>query len=374
MRSQSLPVSSRSPGPSAPRASASGRASNPPSASARIRLGLPVEAHDRVAHLAERSDRVREVRHLQVGLALERARGGLGERPGLGRGVASRGDDRAGAEDLGRAQDGADVVRVGDAVEQQHQRCRVPRGADLGDRAPVERIDLERRALVHRLRVERGGEAARIGDLGRHAGGGDGVAQPLGGIQGQDQAVADPGGVEQRVAHGVDSEEPDGPGRLLPLALALDRPGRFLRHAVLIRFRASHASGVRRFASRRHWRRGRGVLSTLPDAAEAQVPARAFPLRRPAHLDRRAAARRAVAVRGGAGGDRGGGRASRLRADRHDQRDRALAPPYPLEPHPGLPPRRPAAGAVGRPQRVRVLGARARLHPDARTTASSSRT
>ena len=37
------------------------------------------------------------------------------------------------------------------------------------------------------------------------------------------------------------------------------------------------------------------------------------------------------------------GRASRLCPDRHDQRHRALAPPYPAEPDPGLPPRRPAS-------------------------------
>ena len=45
------------------------------------------------------------------------------------------------------------------------------------------------------------------------------------------------------------------------------------------------------------------------------------------------------------GGDAGGGRASGLRADRHDQRHRAVAPPHPLHPHPRLPARRPPAGA-----------------------------
>ncbi len=41
----------------------------------------------------------------------------------------------------------------------------------------------------------------------------------------------------------------------------------------------------------------------------------------------------------------GGGRPSRLCADRHHQRDRALPSPHPVHPHPGLPARGPQAGA-----------------------------
>ena len=66
----------------------------------------------------------------------------------------------------------------------------------------------------------------------------------------------------------------------------------------------------------------------------------------------------------GPGGDAGRGRASRLRPDRHHQRHRALPPPHPLHPHPGLPPRRPPPCAGGREVGVRVLDPRAVLHPD----------
>ena len=84
------------------------------------------------------------------------------------------------------------------------------RGADLGDRSPVERRDLERRALVDRLRVDGRGEAPGVGDLGLEAAGGDGVAEALGGVAGDDQAVALAGGVAQGVGDGVDTEEPEG--------------------------------------------------------------------------------------------------------------------------------------------------------------------
>ena len=55
-----------------------------------------------------------------------------------------------------------------------------------------------------------------------------------------------------------------------------------------------------------------------------------------AHLARRPAPRHARTLRRRPRGDAGGGRASRLRADRHDQRHRALPPPHPLHAHPGL--------------------------------------
>ncbi len=87
------------------------------------------------------------------------------------------------------------------------------------------------------------------------------------------------------------------------------------------------------------------------------------PPRRTPHLAQRAAARHAGAVRRRAGGDARRGGASGLCADRHDPRDRTLAPSHPVHAHPGLPARRPPAGASGRQKRVRILGARARLHP-----------
>ena len=88
--------------------------------------------------------------------------------------------------------------------------------------------------------------------------------------------------------------------------------------------------------------------------------------RRPKNLAPRPAARHVRAVRRRAGGDARGGRASRLRADRHDQRHRALAPPHPLHPHPGLPARATCTGADGRQERLRILDARALLRADAR--------
>ena len=188
-----------------------------------------VEPDERIAHLAQRPHRVGKVRDPQIGLALERPGGGFGERPGLGRRMPVRRDHGAGAEHLGRAQDGADIVRVGDPVEQQHQGRVSVRRADLGDRAPIERLDLQSRALMHRLRIERRLEAARIDDLRRKARCTDLGGQPVGGIAGDDEPALDARGVGKRVAHRMQAEEPDCAGPILaPRPFLLDRPGRFL--------------------------------------------------------------------------------------------------------------------------------------------------
>ena len=86
-----------------------------------------------------------------------------------------------------------------------------------------------------------------------------------------------------------------------------------------------------------------------------------------AHLARRPAPRHARTLRRRAGGDAGRGRASRLRADRHDQRHRALPPPHPLHAHPGLSSGRISpARRASRQIRLRILDARALLCADAR--------
>ena len=196
-------------------------------------LALAVEAQHCIAHVLERLDRISEVLDPQVGLAFQRARGGLGQRTGLGRGVAGGRDDGARAEHLGRAQDRAHVMRIGDLVEQDQ-----PRGArTIGHRhvlepAPVQWLDLKCCPLVHRSRIERGGKLARVRDLGGQAARGDGVGQLVLGILGQNEAQLDARTVHQRIAYGVQPEEPHGlcGGRTAP-AFLVDDPAWFLRHA-----------------------------------------------------------------------------------------------------------------------------------------------
>ncbi len=105
-------------------------------------------------------------------------------------------------------------MRVGHPVEQNHQRtaCAVAQ-ASVGHRSPIERSHLERRALVHGARIERRGKFPRIGDLGLDPGMRDRFGQPVGGIPGDDQPQLVARLVLQRVAHGVQAEQPDGLGR-----------------------------------------------------------------------------------------------------------------------------------------------------------------
>ena len=68
----------------------------------------------------QRGQPARQVLHVDQRHVLERAGGGLGQHAGRLRAVARRGDDAVGGEGGGRAEDGADIVRIGDLVEHQH--------------------------------------------------------------------------------------------------------------------------------------------------------------------------------------------------------------------------------------------------------------
>ena len=62
---------------------------------------------------------------------------------------------------------------------------------------------------MHRLRVDRGGEFAGVGDFGRHAAGGDFILQPVKSVLGDQQPQFFAFWIEQCVAHRVQSEQPD---------------------------------------------------------------------------------------------------------------------------------------------------------------------
>ena len=85
---------------------------------------------------------------------------------GLARRVAGRGQHGVGTEGAGGAEDGTDIVRVGDLVEDDDEIA--PR--DFREAGARHRIDLERGALVHRLVAEQFVEVLRVGFLDRHAG------------------------------------------------------------------------------------------------------------------------------------------------------------------------------------------------------------
>ena len=116
--SQSSRVRWRSPLPSAPSTRARG-----PDVGARPerRRGLGIEAEHLEAAPLERLDGVAEIADLDQRHQIERAGRRLGHHPGLAGRVARGGDHRVGPEGAGGAQDRADIVRVGDLVEDDHQ-------------------------------------------------------------------------------------------------------------------------------------------------------------------------------------------------------------------------------------------------------------
>ena len=80
-----------------------------------------VEAVEPEARFLELLERAREIDGAHQRHDLQRAGGGLGQHAGIGGRVAFGDDDAGNAEGGGRAQDGADIVRVGDLVERQHE-------------------------------------------------------------------------------------------------------------------------------------------------------------------------------------------------------------------------------------------------------------
>ena len=123
-KSQCLSTPSRTPAPSAPRRAPAGPSSRALQSGC---VAVGVRGGDPEARLLQLLERAGEVDHPGDRAVLDRARGGLGHRAGhLHRAVL--GDDHAvGAQRVGRADDGAQVVRVLDAVEHDDQR-RVARG------------------------------------------------------------------------------------------------------------------------------------------------------------------------------------------------------------------------------------------------------
>ena len=118
--------------------------------------------------LLQLGQRAREVLHQRDRHVLERAGGRLGQRAVERRAVPSRHDEPGRAEHRGRAQDGADVVRVGHLVEHDQG----PAGARSGQLLQVglrQRLGLDQGALVHGIGAEPAVEVPRQHALVRQA-------------------------------------------------------------------------------------------------------------------------------------------------------------------------------------------------------------
>jgi hypothetical protein len=142
--------------------------------------------------------------------------------------MVARGDHGARTEHLGRAQDGAGVVRVGHAVKADDQRVALARDADILQLAPVQGLDLHRGPLMHRILGNRHLEVARVKDLGLDPGTRQHIGQPVGGVLGQDQSQFLTLRVQQSIPHRVDAEQPQRLFRLGPLGpFLVNHPGGF---------------------------------------------------------------------------------------------------------------------------------------------------
>ena len=149
--------------------------------------------------------------------------------------MAPRQHQGADAEGGGRAHDGADVLRVGDAVQHHHPVGAVGVEAAGGfEVGPGQRLDLQRQALVDGAGRQEAGDLGPAGVFAQRRRGGraggrrqiaQAVAQPPGRVGRHQQPVAAPNGIGQGGQHGMNAVEPAGVALVGRRGLAL-APGR----------------------------------------------------------------------------------------------------------------------------------------------------
>jgi hypothetical protein len=123
--------------------------------------------------------------------------------------VTPRHDEAGGAENGGRAQDGADVVRIRHLIEHDQ------RTAAMGVRDEVvqlgfgQRLGFEQDALVHGVGSEQTVEIARGDALGRDRTGAERGGEPARGVLRREEPQRHARGVVQRCLYGVHAVEAD---------------------------------------------------------------------------------------------------------------------------------------------------------------------
>jgi len=166
-------------------------------------------------HIVERAG---EIDDADPGHGLERPRRRLGERSGFGRGVPVLRDHAQGVERRRGAQDRADIVRIGDLIEDEQRAMILRLIEEVGEEKIFEPLDLDDDALVRRVARD---EAAEIGDVGESErdGGVDLVAG--GGLARREDPHHPPLRIGERGGDGVSAPETGavlGLGRLAGLA------------------------------------------------------------------------------------------------------------------------------------------------------------
>jgi hypothetical protein len=149
--SQVSRVRSRRPGPSAPSTSPSGRPRRLASAWPASSRRLAVQPQQHIAHAAQLLHRLGQIGDPQIGLAFQRARGGLGQRAGLGRGMAG-GAITARAPNTSAERRTAPTLCGSVTRSSSTTSGRPgPEMQQIREAAPVQRPHLQRGALMHRI-------------------------------------------------------------------------------------------------------------------------------------------------------------------------------------------------------------------------------
>ena len=129
--------------------------------------GQPDPPEARRRHVVERAG---EIDHPRPGHRLQRPARRLGQRARFARRVPVLRDDAERVERGGRAQDGADIVRVRDLIEHQ-QRPAVRRLVEqVGEQDVVQTLDLRDHALMRRVARHQPAEIGGVGEGDRDAG------------------------------------------------------------------------------------------------------------------------------------------------------------------------------------------------------------
>ena len=175
------------------------------------RFRLAGEAEAPVAGLGHFLERASEIDHAHPRHDLECARGRFGDHPTFGRGVAVLRDQRGGIERRGRAQDRADVVRIGHLVE-NHQGPRRIAGEHLVEEQVRQGLAIEHEALVRRIARYHPGKVGHVGPFHRKIGRKFAIERGHA-LAGRPQLAVLAFGIHQRRFHGMASPQPHGPGR-----------------------------------------------------------------------------------------------------------------------------------------------------------------
>ena len=139
------------------------------------RRRLQIKADPPIADVPQLGQRASEIGNGADRHMFQPARGGFRERAREFRRMALGGDQRVDCEGRGRAQDRADIMRIGDLVEDDDEAA----GRQFGDVDRRERTRLEQQSLMNGVARRAGGDFLGAHDAGLNPARGDVGAEPF---------------------------------------------------------------------------------------------------------------------------------------------------------------------------------------------------